>query len=111
MRHLSRILSAVRSGTALAGLLAGACGDDRLAHEQQLPRLPASYELVCSGPIYPDTSGGGYTGQCCEHVVCRQPVDNACPEKNDGRFYGSGLCLCSGEGPKGPFAIAVDHEK
>lgn len=118
MKTLDRILESIRAGTALAGLLAGACGgspgttaDASLPTDTgsaavavgELPAL-ASNTFVCTGQDF--GNGPGYYGQCCEHLVCRQPVDGACPVDNDGRFYGSGTCTCGGEHPtRGPYAV------
>jgi hypothetical protein len=71
------------------------------------PVLPRDRETSCPGPHYGD--GGGYTGSCCEHVVCRAPVDGGCPQGNDGRFYGSGSCLC--KAIEGPYTIADDDPR
>jgi len=109
---LDRLLESLRAGAALAGLLAGACsgspGSAADADPQSdaavtldLPPL-ASTDRVCTGPEF----DGGYSGRCCEHLICRQPVDGVCPVDSDGQFYGSGKCLCGGDHPiQGPFAV------
>jgi hypothetical protein len=114
MKTLDRFLESIRAGVALAGLLAGACGgspgttaDASVATDTQGPdQLPplASTTFVCSGQDF--GNGPGYYGQCCEHLICRPLVDGACPIGNDGKFYGSGTCLCGGDHPiQGPFAV------
>ena len=118
MKTLDRFLESIRAGAALAGLLAGACGgspgtavDADLPTDaadagqtiEGLPPLPSNM-FVCTGEIF--GPGQGYSGQCCEHLVCRQPVEGVCPTGNDGKFYGSGNCLCGGDHPiQGPFAV------
>jgi hypothetical protein len=121
---VSQLLKAVRSGFLMAGLMTCSCGS-RGIHDagsvsdtastadvvSNPPVLPRDRELTCPGPHYPD-AGGGYSGSCCEHVVCRAQVDGGCPQGNDGRSYGSGSCLC-GEAPAidGPFTIADDDPR
>ncbi len=79
--------------------------------EQTIPPLPADWVSTCTGPVH--GPGMGYQGQCCTHIVCRQPKDGVCPENEDGKSYGSGACGCAGEGPPitGPFAISPENEQ
>ena len=118
---VSQLLKAVRSGFLMAGLMTCACGSRALNDAVSVsdgsstadvvskpPVLPRDRELTCPGPHYPD-AGGGYTGSCCEHVVCRAQPEGGCPPGNDGRFYGSGSCLCGTI--EGPFTIAEDDPR
>jgi len=131
MSQVAQLLRAVRSGFMLAGLLTCSCGGSSILGSGSgggagnaagggggsggggVMRmvLPKDRELTCPGPHYPD-AGSGYTGSCCEHLVCRAPTSTGCPVGNDGRSYGSGSCLC-GEAPsiKGPFTIADDDPR
>lgn len=65
---------------------------------------------VCSGPIY--DAGFGYHGQCCEEIVCTDPLSGLCPGPTDARPAlqgklppGSGSCECSPL--RGPFAASA----
>lgn len=103
MKTLDPFLESIRAGAALAGLLAGACNGFPGSEDNSLPALPSG-EPVCTGPDYGD--GPGFYGQCCQHLICRQMVDGVCPVGNDGKFYGSGTCLCGSDHPiQGPYAV------
>lgn len=127
--HLKSFLDALAVGSTLAGLLAGCsssstpfAGQDGGLHQLDahaaadatpqldqtmgLPRLPGDLVLTCSGPEYP-SSGFGYHGRCCERLICRAPVDGACPP-GDGKTYGSGSCQCGDFQTKGPYEAAED---
>jgi len=68
--------------------------------------------LGCTGPEH----DGGYYGQCCAEALCYTPDNgsqcvaaDAAPQEL-GRSYGSGSCLCGGDGIQGPFAQNPTHE-
>jgi hypothetical protein len=107
--QVSNLLNAIRSGFLLAGLLTCGCGGSSLQNGGvSAPVLPKDRELTCPGPHYPD-AGGGYSGSCCEHMVCRAQPEGGCPQGNDGHTYGSGSCLCAPI--EGPFTIADDDPR